>query len=79
MCMRKMKFRRLKFVKEQILMTAAAQNIKRMIRLLSKKGPEKEALSAKQSSISFLICSLLKLFVSEEPNIKRIRFIYGLS
>lgn len=79
MGMRKMKFRRLKFVKEQILMTAAAQNIKRMIKLLSKKGPEKEALSAKQSSISFLICSLLKLFVSEEPNIKRIRFIYGLS
>ena len=54
MGMRKAKFRRLKFVKEQILMTAAAQNIKRMVKLLSKKGPEKEALLAKQSSISFL-------------------------
>ena len=79
MGMRKMKFRLLKFVKEQILMTAAAQNIKRMVKLLSKKGPEKESLSAKQSSISFLIGSLLKLFVSGEQNIKRIRFICGWS
>ena len=45
MGMRKAKFRRLHFVKEQILMTAAAQNIKRMVKLLTRKSPKEAALA----------------------------------
>lgn len=40
MGLRQAKFRRRPFVREQVLMTAAAQNIKRMVKLISKKGPK---------------------------------------
>ena len=40
---RRAKFRYRRFVKEQVLMTAAAQNIKRMVKLLSRKAPMREA------------------------------------
>lgn len=50
MGLRRAKFRRMKFVKEQILMTAATQNIKRMVKLLSRKGP-KEVVSAVQKPL----------------------------
>jgi transposase len=43
MGLRRMKFRRALFVREQILFTAAAQNIKRMVRLLARRGPKKRA------------------------------------
>src|SRR5262245_55682027 len=43
MGLRRMKFRGALFVHEQVLLTAAAQNIKRMTRLLSRMGPKKEA------------------------------------
>ena len=43
MGLRRMKFRGALFVREQVLLTAAAQNIKRMARLLSRMGPNKEA------------------------------------
>ena len=41
------KFRRRCFVREQVLMTAAAQNIKRMLRMLLRKAPERAAAAAK--------------------------------
>ena len=40
MCLRRMKFRRLKFVTEQVLLTAAAQNIKRLVKHLEKNAPK---------------------------------------
>lgn len=42
MGMRRMKFRGALFVREQVLLTATAQNIKRMARLLSRMGPKTE-------------------------------------
>ena len=41
MGMRQAKFRRRVLVREQVLMTAAAQNIKRMVKMLSRRGNEK--------------------------------------
>lgn len=41
MGLRQAKFRGRPFVREQVLMTAAVQNIKRMVKLLSRKGPER--------------------------------------
>ena len=43
MGLRRMKFRGALFVREQVLLTATAQNIKRMARLLSRRGPKPEA------------------------------------
>lgn len=43
MGMRQMKFRRAVYVREQALLTAMAQNIKRMARLLSRMGPKTQA------------------------------------
>lgn len=42
MGLRRMKFRGELFVREQVLLTATAQNIKRMARLLSRRGPKPE-------------------------------------
>jgi transposase len=46
MGMRQAKFRGRSFVREQVLMTAVAQNIKRMVKLL-RKGPDRAAIAAK--------------------------------
>jgi transposase len=73
MGMRKAKFRRLKFVREQILMTATAQNIKRMVKLLSRKGPQREALAARQTLIAYLITVLSKLFHRLPRNNRKIQ------
>jgi transposase len=58
MGLRRMKFRRALFVREQVLFTAAAQNIKRMVRLLAKKGPDSKAeagiLRPRPPSLHFL-------------------------
>jgi len=54
MGLRKAKFRRTKFVKEQVLMTATAQNIKRMIKMLFRSGPERGAVSIREPFSSFL-------------------------
>jgi transposase len=62
MGLRRAKFRMIKFVKEQVLMTATAQNIKRMVKLLSRKGPHREALAVKQLYASPLMNSILELF-----------------
>lgn len=42
MGLRRMKFRRAVFVREQVLLTAAAQNIKRMVRLLARIAPKRK-------------------------------------
>lgn len=72
MGLRVAKFRRTKFVREQILMTATAQNIKRMVKLLSKMGPKEVAASAQQPQTLPLINGLLKLFAFLSQNIKGI-------
>lgn len=43
--MRRAKFRRAVHVQEQVLLTAMAQNIKRMVRLLSRGGPKRGVLA----------------------------------
>jgi DDE family transposase len=43
MGLRRMKFRGALFVREQVLLTATAQNIKRIAKLLSKMGPKRKA------------------------------------
>lgn len=45
MGLRRMKFRRAVYVCEQVLFTATAQNIKRMVRLLSRVGPKRKSAS----------------------------------
>jgi len=42
MGLRRAKFRRTIHVREQVLLTATTQNIKRMVRLLSRTGPNRE-------------------------------------
>jgi transposase len=43
MGLRRMKFRGALYVREQVLFTATAQNIKRIVRLLARKGPKRKA------------------------------------
>jgi len=74
MGLRKAKFRGAKFVREQILLTAASQNIKRMVNLLSWKSPQKEALAAGKPLILFSISGLLKIFFYLYRNIRRKQF-----
>jgi transposase len=62
MGLRRAKFRRRKFIREQVLMTAIAQNIKRMVKLLSKGGYTKQAQVAQQLGGSFLSKTFSKLF-----------------
>jgi transposase len=62
MGLRRAKFRRWKFIREQVLMTATAQNIKRMVKLLSKGGYTKQAQVAQQLGGSFLSKTFSKLF-----------------
>ena len=56
MGLRRMKFRGTVFVGEQVLLTAAAQNIKRMARILSSRGPKNSEQGAETS-----ICPLPEL------------------
>jgi hypothetical protein len=62
MGLRQAKFRRTKFVKEQVLMTAAAQNIKRMVKMLFRRGPERGAISARVRLDRFLSKILVAMF-----------------
>lgn len=55
MGLRVAKFRRMKFVREQVLMTAAVQNIKRMVKLLSGRRPLKEAMAGIEGIRSFFL------------------------
>ncbi len=63
MGLRRAKFRRMKFVKEQILMTATAQNIKRMVKLLSGKGTKAPAMAGQKPLILSFVKGLLKILV----------------
>jgi hypothetical protein len=58
MGMRHAKFRGRRFVREQVLMTAAAQNIKRMLKLLAIKGPERVAAASRMLVIVEMKLSL---------------------
>jgi transposase len=62
MGLRRAKFRRRKFIREQVLMTATAQNIKRMVKLLSKGGYTKQVQVFQQLGESFLSKTFSKLF-----------------
>jgi hypothetical protein len=68
------KFRKVKFVKEQVLMTATAQDIKRMVKLLSRRGPVQEALAARQAMESFLSKIFFDLFARLYQNTNRTQF-----
>lgn len=74
MGLRRAKFRRMKFVREQVFMTATAQNIKRMVKLLFRKGPRKEALAAQQQHISLFIDGLLTILMCVSQNLKKVQF-----
>lgn len=54
MGLRRMKFRGALFVREQVLLTAAAQNIKRMARLLWRIGPKRKAAILGEYVVKFL-------------------------
>jgi transposase len=62
MGLRQAKFRRTKFVKEQVLMTATAQNIKRMVKMLFRRGPERGAVSVSVGLTHFLSEILVAVF-----------------
>ena len=54
MGLRQAKFRRTTFVREQVLMTATAQNIKRMVKMLFRRDPERGAVSLRARLPRFL-------------------------
>jgi transposase len=60
MGMRQAKFRTLRFVKEQVLMTATAQNIKRMVKLLTRIRPKVVALAMGNKGEKSFIGNFLK-------------------
>jgi transposase len=62
MGLRRAKFRRRKFIREQVLMTATVQNLKRMVKLLSKGGYTKRAQLAQRLGESFLSKTFFELF-----------------
>jgi len=74
MGLRRAKFRRWKFVGEQVLMTATAQNIKRMVKLLSRRGPKTEALEARGRLIPYSMNRVSDLLAWRSLNILTIPF-----
>lgn len=70
---RRAKFRGAKFVREQALMTATAQNIKRMVKLLSGKGTSKEASLTSYSPPRCFGNGLSKLLACLSQYSKKIR------
>lgn len=65
MGLRQAKFRRTKFVKEQVLMTATAQNIKRMVKMLFRRGPKRGAVSVRgrlSNSLSGILVARCRIF-----------------
>jgi hypothetical protein len=79
MGLRRAKFRRWKFVREQVLMTATAQNIKRMVKLLSRRGPKTEALEARGYLIPYPRSRISDLFAWRSLNIPTIPFAKTIS
>ncbi len=66
MGLRRMKFRRAVYVREQVLLTAMAQNIKRMVRLLSTRGPKARlsAMTVAYNGIFERVHQMLRWFCS---------------
>src|SRR6266498_1024658 len=62
MGLRRMKFRGALFVLEQVLLTAATQNIKRMVRLLARVGPKRKAET--QALLPVTVLPILFMFSS---------------
>lgn len=62
MGMRRAKFRRQKFVREQVLMTAAAQNIKRMVKMLSREDSKGIAAAAQKPFYPAFLREFLEIF-----------------
>lgn len=71
MGLRRAKFRRMKFVREQVLMTAAAQNIKRMVKILTGMRPKEVASAVQKSLVLSLIKGLSKIFAWLSQNINK--------
>lgn len=71
MGLRRAKFRRQKFVREQVLMTAAAQNIKRMVKMLSRKDPKGIAAVTPKPLYPACVKGFLKIFVWLSHNINK--------
>lgn len=76
MGMRQAKFRTLKFVKEQVLMTATVQNIKRMVKLLIGIRPKVVALAMEKKDEKSFIGKFSKIFYFLFPSFDRNRFLY---
>jgi hypothetical protein len=60
MGLRRAKFRGTIFLREQVLMTATAQNIKRMVKLLSRGGDQNEAIATSYPMVFSFIGGLFK-------------------
>lgn len=78
MGLRRAKFRGEKFVREQILMTAAAQNIKRMVKLLSNRRPKEGAIAAQSPIMASLRVSLSDLLAHLRQKLRILLFISTL-
>jgi transposase len=61
MGLRRMKFRGTVFVREQVLLTAAAQNIKRLARILSRREPKTQSKALRLRSVPFQSFAILSL------------------
>ena len=75
MGLRRARYRGLRYVREQVLMTAAAQNIKRLIKLLSRGGPKLEMIAMrarKEQSIEelYAVARSLIHFVADMLRVK---------
>ena len=68
---RRAKFRGLKFVKEQVLMTAAAQNIKRIVKLLIRKRPKDAAWAMEKLNLLSFIDEFWERLIWVLPNFRR--------
>jgi len=83
MGLRRAKFRGAKFVNEQVLMTAVAQNIKRMVKILSRGGGSKEAVAAHNlmtfSVVKGLFKSVTCLFQTNKRMLSRTRACFEMS
>lgn len=75
MGLRRAKFRGEKFIREQILMTAAAQNIKRMVKLLSNGRPKEGAMAAQSPLMASLRVSLSEFLAHLCQKIRILLFI----
>ncbi len=74
MGLRQAKFRRTKFVREQVLMTATAQNIKRMIKMPFRRGPAEGAVSITVRLSHFLSEKLVAIFSNFYRDARKTQF-----